>query len=117
MKKAGLGDKILLIGAAAVLLCGTLGLCAFPAPRFSTMENRNLTAFPTFTLQALTNGGYTAALDDTVLPEPQAAFIARVKDGTHVTVEGAKHEIYRSPDAVVFPWWHDVLGFLAGKDT
>ena len=57
---------------------------------------------------------YTAALDDTVLPEPQAAFIARVKDGTHVTVDGAKHEIYRSTDEVLFPWWQDVLTFLLG---
>ena len=55
---------------------------------------------------------YTAALDDTVLPEPQAAFIARVKGGERVVVEGAKHEIYRSPDDVLFPWWHEVLDFL-----
>lgn len=59
---------------------------------------------------------YTAALDDTVLPEPQAAFIARVKDGERRIVEGAKHEIYRSGDDVLFPWWHDVLGFLTETD-
>ena len=64
MKKAGFGDKILLIGTAGILLCGALGLCAFPAPRFSAAENCNLTAFPAFTAEALANGAYTAALDD-----------------------------------------------------
>ena len=55
---------------------------------------------------------YTAALDSIVLPAPQSAFIARVRQGEHLTVEGAKHEIYRSGDEVLFPWWHGVLGFL-----
>ena len=57
---------------------------------------------------------YTAALDASVLPEPQAAFIARVRDGSRAVVEGAKHEIYRSNDGVLFPWWHEVLEFLRG---
>ena len=57
---------------------------------------------------------YTAALDDTVLPEPQKRFIERVRDGRHDVVAGAKHEIYRSDDAVLFPWWHGVLAFLMG---
>lgn len=57
---------------------------------------------------------YTAGLDETVLPEPQKAFIDRVKRGSHVTVPGGKHEIYRSSDDVLFPWWADVLGFLKG---
>ena len=57
---------------------------------------------------------YTAGLDQTVLPGPQEAFIARVRDGGRAVVEGAKHEIYRSDDAVLFPWWHDVLTFLKG---
>lgn len=56
---------------------------------------------------------FTAALDDVVLPEPQKAFISRVKNGEHRIVEGAKHEIYRSPDEVLFPWWHEVVEFLA----
>ena len=64
MKKSSVCDKILLIGAAAVLLCGSVGLCAFPAPRFSAAENRNLAAFPTFSATALTSGAYSAALDD-----------------------------------------------------
>ncbi|MBQ6373014.1 MAG: alpha/beta hydrolase [Clostridia bacterium] len=56
---------------------------------------------------------YTAALDATVLPVPQKMFIDRVPDGSHVTVRGAKHEIYRSADEVLFPWWRDVLAFLS----
>ena len=64
MKKANTGDEILLIGAVAILLCGTVGLCAFPAPRFSATENRHLAAFPTFSAEALATGNYTAALDD-----------------------------------------------------
>lgn len=58
---------------------------------------------------------YTAGLDNTVLPEPQKKFISRVKDGSHVVVDNAKHEIYRSADDVLFPWWHDVLEFLKGN--
>ena len=59
---------------------------------------------------------YTASLDNTVLPEPQARFISRVPNGRHEVVEGAKHEIYRSDDDVLFPWWHGVLGFLTGAE-
>lgn len=55
---------------------------------------------------------FTAALDDVVLPKPQKAFIDRVKGGEHRVVAGAKHEIYRSEDDVLFPWWHEVLEFL-----
>ena len=43
---------------------------------------------------------------------PQKQFIKRVKNGEHRLVKGAKHEIYRSPDEVLFPWWHEVLEFL-----
>ena len=55
---------------------------------------------------------YTAELDHTVLPEPQKEFISRIRNGSHRIVKGAKHEIYRSTDEVLFPWWHDVLSFL-----
>ena len=58
---------------------------------------------------------YTAELDKTVMPEPQEQFISRIKKGSHVTVKDAKHEIYRSHDAVLFPWWHDVLEFMKGN--
>lgn len=55
---------------------------------------------------------YTAEMDGSVLPEPQKAFIERVANGEHLFVNGAKHEIYRSADDVLFPWWHGVLEFL-----
>ncbi|MBO4883905.1 MAG: alpha/beta hydrolase [Clostridia bacterium] len=54
---------------------------------------------------------YAAEKDGSVLPGPQQAFIARVKDGIRRQVPGSKHEIYRSPDAVLFPWWHEILDF------
>lgn len=55
---------------------------------------------------------YTAEDDACVLPEPQKQFIGRVKQGEWAFVKGAKHEIFRSEDSVLFPWWHDVLAFL-----
>ncbi len=55
---------------------------------------------------------YTAELDNTVLPEAQEKFISRIRNGSHQLVKGAKHEIYRSADDVLFPWWHDVLSFF-----
>ena len=58
---------------------------------------------------------YTAELDNTVMPDAQKRFISRIKNGSHVIVKGAKHEIYRSTDDVLFPWWHDVLTFLKGN--
>jgi lysophospholipase len=55
---------------------------------------------------------YTAETDGSVLPEPQEQFISRVRQGNRVFVKNARHEIYRSEDGVLFPWWHDVLSFL-----
>ncbi|MBR4333369.1 MAG: alpha/beta hydrolase [Clostridia bacterium] len=55
---------------------------------------------------------YTANDDASVYPEPQKQFIGRVKQGEWAFVKGSKHEIYRSADDVLFPWWHDVLAFL-----
>jgi len=63
MRKSRSGDKILLIFMSAILLLGTVGLCGFPAPRFSAAENRLLSAFPVFSTEALADGTYTAALD------------------------------------------------------
>ncbi len=59
---------------------------------------------------------YTAEKDGSVLPEPQKAFIARVKNGTRALVPGSKHEIYRSADEALFPWWHEILAFFAARD-
>ncbi len=55
---------------------------------------------------------YSASLDNTVLPSAQRMFSRRLKHGAMITVQGAKHEIYRSEDKVLYPWWHDVLTFL-----
>ena len=58
---------------------------------------------------------YTAGDDTVVLPEAQQAFAARLKHGERVVVPGARHEIYRSTDDVLFPWWHGILEFYQGK--
>ena len=55
---------------------------------------------------------YTAENDNSVLPSAQAMFINRVKKGQRILVKNSKHEIYRSTDEVLFPWWHEILGFL-----
>ena len=57
---------------------------------------------------------YTAERDGSVMPGAQKAFVARLKDGQRVLVKGAKHEIYRSTDDVLFPWWHEVLEYYRG---
>ena len=54
----------------------------------------------------------TAQIDSSVMPAPQGKFIQRVKQGRRIFVEGARHEIFRSNDEVLFPWWHEVLTFL-----
>lgn len=56
---------------------------------------------------------FTAENDASVLPKPQKDFIERVRGGKHVLVANARHEIYRSANDVLFPWWHQVLGFLS----
>ncbi len=55
-----------------------------------------------------------AETDYSVLPEPQEQFASRLPDGKRTVVPGSRHEIYRSTDAVFFPWWHEVLCFLGG---
>ena len=55
---------------------------------------------------------YTAENDNSVLPSAQAMFINRVKKGQRILVKKTRHEIYRSTDDVLFPWWHEILGFL-----
>ena len=56
---------------------------------------------------------FTADQDFSVMPAPQKQFISRVKNGRHLFVSRSRHEIYRSTDDVLFPWWHTVLMFLA----
>ncbi len=55
---------------------------------------------------------FTADQDFSVLPGPQKDFINRVPSGKHVFVSSSRHEIYRSTDEVLFPWWHSVLEFF-----
>lgn len=57
---------------------------------------------------------YGAQEDNSVLPEEQAAFASRLKNGNRQVISGSRHEIYRSSDEVLFPWWHQVLEFLKG---
>lgn len=54
----------------------------------------------------------TADVDFSVLPDPQIRFISRVPKGSRVFVKGSRHEIFRSANAVLFPWWHDIILFL-----
>ena len=58
---------------------------------------------------------YTAEHDGSVMPGAQKAFAARLRGGQRVLVKGAKHEIYRSTDDVLFPWWHEVLEYFRGN--
>ena len=55
---------------------------------------------------------YTAEDDNQVMPDAQQAFAERLRDGRRALVKGAKHEIYRSGDDVLFPWWHEILEFF-----
>lgn len=54
---------------------------------------------------------YGAEDDNQVLPKPQERFAARLRQGSRTVVKGSKHEIYRSTDEVLFPWWHGILEF------
>ena len=56
---------------------------------------------------------YSAERDGSVRQEEQQMFAERLKNGTRKVIAGAKHEIYRSPDVVLFPWWHEILEFYA----
>ncbi len=55
---------------------------------------------------------YGAENDTTVIGEDQQAFADRLKNGTRKVIAGAKHEIYRSPDRVLYPWWNEILTFF-----
>ena len=54
---------------------------------------------------------FTADHDSNVLPEPQKEFIRRVPHGRQVFIPGSKHEIFRSTNDILFPWWHQVVSF------
>ncbi|MBQ7064135.1 MAG: alpha/beta hydrolase [Firmicutes bacterium] len=55
---------------------------------------------------------YSAALDNIVQIEPQKIFASRLPHGEFVCVADAKHEIYRSEDKVLFPYWEEMLHFM-----
>lgn len=54
---------------------------------------------------------FSAETDYSVLPAPQKEFIERVPSGQFVSVSGSRHEIFRSGNEVLFPWWHQILDF------
>ena len=54
---------------------------------------------------------FSADQDSSVLSEPQKLFISRIPNGKQVFVRGSRHEIFRSANDVLFPWWHQVLSF------
>ena len=59
---------------------------------------------------------YTAGDDNQVLPDAQETLIRRLPNGTRKVIAGAKHEIYRSSDSVLFPWWAEILDFFSSAD-
>lgn len=58
-----------------------------------------------------------ADMDTAVMPEPQKAFISRVPEGKYLFVKGTRHEIFRSRNAELFPWWEEVINFLKEERT
>ena len=57
---------------------------------------------------------FSAETDHSVRPEAQSQFISRVENGRLIPVHHSRHEIFRSTDDVLYPWWHEVLEFLQG---
>jgi Lysophospholipase len=55
---------------------------------------------------------FSADKDSCVLPNPQKDFISRVPQGTRFFVKDSRHEIFRSKDDVLYPWWKQVLAFF-----
>ena len=57
---------------------------------------------------------YSAELDNTVLIDPQKEAASRIPKGEFIPVKAAKHEIYRSTDEVLYPWWDSVIEYING---
>ena len=55
---------------------------------------------------------YSAEDDNQVISGDHAVITARMPKAERKIVPGSKHEIYRSPDAVLFPWWQEILDFF-----
>lgn len=58
---------------------------------------------------------FSAENDYSVRNDMQEVFVRRLAHGQLVRVPDARHEIYRSVNAVLFPWWRQVLGFLSAS--
>ena len=56
---------------------------------------------------------FSADKDFSVLPGPQKEFIKRVPNGHYEFVSGSRHEIFRSVNSVLFPWWHRIISFYS----
>ena len=56
---------------------------------------------------------FSAETDSSVLPGPQKEFVRRLTRGRMVVVRNARHEIFRSVNEVLIPWWKQVLAFFA----
>lgn len=54
---------------------------------------------------------FTAENDGSVMPDAQETFAGRLRRGKRTLVPGSKHEIYRSGDGVLFPWWRSIITF------
>lgn len=54
---------------------------------------------------------FSAETDSSVQRQPQLDFIARVPRGKQELIRGSRHEIFRSTDDVLYPWWNEVLVF------
>ncbi|MBR6727804.1 MAG: hypothetical protein IKM08_06395 [Clostridia bacterium] len=63
LRQRRIWDRILLCSAVLLLTVGAVGLCLFPAPRFSAVENRYLAEFPTLTTAGAINGSYARSVD------------------------------------------------------
>lgn len=50
--------------------------------------------------------------DSSVMPVPQEQFIQRVPNGRYMHITDSRHEIFRSVNDVLFPWWHEILSFF-----
>lgn len=59
----------------------------------------------------------TADKDYSVMPKPQEKFIARVPKGRRIFVPGSRHEIFRSQNDVLFPWWDRVLAYFSDPES
>ena len=60
---------------------------------------------------------FSAGMDHSVRNGPQAEFVRRIPGGIHVAEPQARHEIYRSVNEVLFPWWHKVIAFYRKNVT